>query len=117
MFWISMVLVGMAMILSLAFVAKLKPNSTGAWLFFATWLCLPYAIMAIVLMIRQRRRQTGARQTVAVGIAVVAGVLMLADIIIWHPDAQGAIAVLMVPPIQFVLWVIMAFAINKLGRA
>ena len=108
-----MLVVGMAMVFSVAFVAKLKPSSTGAWIFFSSWLCLPYAIMAIALAIRQRGKPTGARQTVAVGIATVAGLLMLADIIVWHPDAQGAIAVLMVAPIQVVLWLILNVALNS----
>lgn len=93
-------LIFIALCTSIFFVIALKPNSTSALVFFSLWLALPYIIMSAVLAIMQRRRKLTIHYLLIVFIVVIGGMLMLADIIFWHPDAQGAIAVLMVPIVQ-----------------
>ena len=95
----ALLLAGSA-IASLAFVPILKPTSTGAYLFLACWLLLPHALMTVALFFfHHRQRRTGWLCGAVAGVAL-AGVLLLCDIIFWHPDAQGAIAVVMTPLLQ-----------------
>ncbi len=91
------VLVGAACA-SIWFVGVLKPSSTGAWVFFTAWLTLPHAILGALLVLRR----PSVRPHVHVVAITVAGggILFLADTVFWHPDAQGAIAVLMLPVLQ-----------------
>lgn len=85
---------------SIAFVGAMKPTSTAAFLFFSAWLILPHVAMAGALWLRERQG-TAAVHWHAVAILVcIGGVLAIADAIFWHPDAQGALAVLMVPLLQ-----------------
>ena len=99
--------------LSLGFVARLKPVGPGPWLFFSIWLLLPYGVMALSLWRKQRRQQVATPQTVIAIIAICTGIFALAYIIVWRPDPQGALAVLMVPPIQIIVWFIMTVVHNK----
>lgn len=47
---ITFVLIAVAACITVIFVKALKPTSTGAFLFFAVWLVLPYAIMSAALI-------------------------------------------------------------------
>lgn len=95
-------------IATLAFVPILKPSSTGAYLFFSGWLLLPHLLMAAAMVVFQRRqRRTGWLCGFVAAIAL-AGVLLLCDIIFWHPDPQGGIAVVMTPLLQ---WLALAVAL------
>jgi len=85
---------------SVFFVSALRPTSTGAFAFFAIWLTLPYAIMAAALILLQRKCMASFHWHVVAIIVSTAGMLYLADVIFWHPDAQGAIAVLITPLFQ-----------------
>jgi len=82
------------------FVSALKPTSTGVFVGFAVWLIFPYAVMTAVLMFLQRKGAASAHWHVAAAIVSTGGILFLANVIFWHPDAQGAIAVLMTPILQ-----------------
>ena len=82
------------------FVNALKPTSTGVFVGFAVWLILPYAVMSAVLMFLQRKGAASFHWHVAAAIVSIVGILFLANVILWHPDAQGAIAVLMTPILQ-----------------
>ena len=99
---------------SIWFVGLLKPSSTGAWVFFTTWLTLPHAILGTLLA----RRRTGTSNHVhAVAIMIAAaGILFLADTVLWHPDAQGAIAVLMLPILQGMALLLLLPAAGWLAR-
>ncbi|NOT84601.1 MAG: hypothetical protein HOP02_07455 [Methylococcaceae bacterium] len=95
-------LVVIAVYTTVWFVSALKPISTGALVCFLIWLICPYAVMVAALIFLYRE---GVALTYAFGVAMVisiGGVLYLADVIFWHPDAQGAIAVLMTPLYQVV---------------
>ncbi len=103
---ISIIMILLAASLSLAFVARLKPAGPGPWLFFSLWLLLPYGLMAFSLWRKQRRQQVATRQPVIAIIVISAGIFALTDIIVWRPDPQGALAVLMIPPVQIMFWLI-----------
>ncbi len=82
------------------FVNALKPNSTSAFMFIAAWLTLPYILMCAALIFIERKGKASFHWYVVATIVSAGGVLFLADIIFWHPDAQGAIALLMTPVLQ-----------------
>lgn len=82
------------------FVAAMKPTSPAAFLFFSAWLVSPHAAMATVLLLLQRKGAAPAHWYVIAIVVSIGGVLFLADVIFWHTDAQGAIAVLMAPWLQ-----------------
>lgn len=95
----SLVLIAAACI-TLFFVSALKPTSTGAFLFFAAWLVCPYVVMGGVQIMAWRNKTTSIHWQVVAVVVSIGGILFLMDTIFWHPDAQGAIAVLMTPLLQ-----------------
>lgn len=97
---ITFVLIAVAACITVIFVKALKPTSGGAFLFFAVWLVLPYAIMSAVLIFLRRKGTVSAHWYVVAALVSLGGILFLADVIFWHPGAQGAIAVLMTPILQ-----------------
>lgn len=82
------------------FVNALKPTTTGVFVGFAVWLMFPYAVMSAALIFLQRKGAASFHWYVAAAIVSTGGILFLANVIFWHPDAQGAIAVLMTPILQ-----------------
>src|SRR5437870_1645682 len=82
------------------FVSTLKPTSIGAFVFFAIWLVSPYAIMSVALMFLRPKDKPSFHWYVVAVIVSTGGILFLADVIFWHPDAQGGMAVLMTPILQ-----------------
>ncbi len=93
--------------ITVAYVSALKPTSTTAFIILAVWLTVPYAIMAAVLILFRRR--LASLHWLAVVLPVCAsGLLLLTDAIVWHPDPQGAIAVLMTPMFQGVVLAVSA---------
>lgn len=99
---------------SIWFVGVLKPSSTGAWVFLAAWLTLPHAALGALLA----RRRTGApihMHVVAITVAA-GGILYLADTVFWHPDAQGAIAVVMLPLLQGAALILLLPAAGWMAR-
>ena len=98
--FITFLLIALAACITVVFVKALKPANSGAFMFFAIWLILPYALMsAALILVRRKETTSGHRQVVAVMVSI-GGILFMADAIFWHPDAQGAIAVLMIPVLQ-----------------
>lgn len=97
---IAFVLIAVAACITVIFVKALKPTSGGAFLFFAVWLALPYVILCTALISLRRTGTTSAHWHVVAALVSIGGILFMADVIIWHPDAQGAIAVLMTPILQ-----------------
>ena len=57
---ITFVLIAVAACITVIFVKALKPTSGGAFLFFAAWLVLPYAIMSAVLALLRRKGAASA---------------------------------------------------------
>ncbi|WP_126452598.1 hypothetical protein [Sulfuriflexus mobilis] len=101
--WIAhttFILMAVAACTTIFFVSALKPTSTGAFVFFAVWLILPYVIICVALLILQRKGTASFHWYVVAVIVTIGGILFLADVIFWHRDAQGAIAVLMTPILQ-----------------
>jgi len=94
---ITFLLIAIAACTTVLFVRTLKPTSAGAFVFFAVWLIFPYAIMSAALIFLQRKGNASFHWYVVAVIVSTGGILFLADVMFWHPDAQGAIAVLMTP--------------------
>lgn len=99
-FPVTFVLIAVAACVTVIFVTALKPTSGGAFLLFAGWLVLPYAIMSARLISLRRKGTASAHWHVVAALVSIGGILFLTDVIFWHPDAQGAIAVLMTPMLQ-----------------
>lgn len=93
-------LMAVAACITLFFVSVLKPTSSGAFVFFAVWLILPYVIICAVLLILRRKGAASFHWYVVAVIVSIGGIVFLADVIFWNQDAQGAIAVLMTPVLQ-----------------
>ncbi len=77
-----------------------KPTSVGAFMFFATWLLAPYVIFTAALIVQGSKGGAPFQWFTVAALVTVAGMLMLADVMFWHKDAQGAIAILLVPLFQ-----------------
>ena len=97
---ITFVMIAVAACISVIFVKALKPTSDGAFLFFTVWLVLPYVIMSVVLISLRRKETTSTHWFVVAALVSIGGILFVADVIFWHPDAQGGIAVFMTPILQ-----------------
>ena len=97
---LTYLLVGVAVCMSIIFVRALKPTSSGAFLVFASWLVLPYALMVAALIKARLDDDHLTHWYVVAALVSFGGILFLADVIFWNPDAQGGIAVLMTPILQ-----------------
>lgn len=97
---ITFILMAVAACTTIFFVSALKPTSTGAFVFFAVWLNLPYVIIYAALLILQRKGTASVHWYVVAVLVSIGGIIFLADVIFWHRDAQGAVAVLMTPILQ-----------------
>jgi len=86
--------------ITIFFVNTLKPSSATAFVFITIWLILPYLIMSGTLFYLHREKTVTIHWYVTTAIVTIGGNLLLADIVFWHPDAQGAIAVFMLPIFQ-----------------
>ena len=82
------------------FVKALKLTSPEAFAFFAAWLVLPYLVMSSALILLRRKRTSSVHWYVVALLVSLGGIVFLMDTMFWHPDAQGAIAVLMTPILQ-----------------
>jgi hypothetical protein len=81
------------------FVKCLEPTSVVAFALFSGWLSVPY-FMSYYMLKGANDRKRGASAFTVCLILVAEGVVLLTDIVYVHPDAQGGIAVLMVPILQ-----------------
>jgi len=75
--------------------------------------------MSAALIFFQRKGVVSVHWHVVAGIISIGGTLFLADIFYWHPDAQGAISVLMVPMLQgivFSLYFAVAWSVSRRAR-
>lgn len=82
------------------FVVAMKTTSAAAFAVFCAWLISPHAAMAAVLALLERKGAAPAHWYLVAIIVCAGGALFLADLIFWHTDAQGALAVLMAPLFQ-----------------
>lgn len=90
----------LATILTLAMVRVLHPNTLEADILFSAWLLLPYGLLAVIAAGRSRDSAAAHANLAATLLVASSGLMFLADVIFFHPDAQGAIAVLMAPILQ-----------------
>jgi hypothetical protein len=103
---ISYAVLALAGVASVLFVALLKPS--GAWIaaLLAVWLALPYAVLALIVRLGSGRvAEIAAAVTSA--IVAAAGLLFLSDVILWHPDAEGSIAVFFTPIYQVLALIVL----------
>ena len=105
---IGLVLITIAACVAMLFVRALEPTSTRAYLFFSIWLAIPYAGMAVALVLLERSGSASLPWYAAMSIVAFGGLLFLADTIFWHPDAQGGIAVLIAPILQAIAMTLLA---------
>ena len=98
------------------FVNVLKPASPGAFLFFAAWLAAPYLAMAAVLLWAPRRAEVRWHWAAIAILVAAGGLIFLADVIFWRPDAQGAIAVFMAPLYQGAAFALLAPIVRWMSR-
>lgn len=103
--------------LTFFFVNALKPTSTGAFVFFTAWLVLPYVVTGTAFIVLWRKRIASVHWHVVAVLVSTGGIVFLADTIFWHPDAQGAIAVLMTPILQAGASALLLPAVAWLSRA
>jgi hypothetical protein len=94
--------------ISLVFVLQLKPSSAGAFFFLTVWLALPHAAMAGLLLALQRRGKTLLPWCMVAVFVTLGGLYILVDVIYLHPDAQGAIGVVLTPVLQGITFLIAA---------
>jgi hypothetical protein len=113
---LSLVLIIIAACVAIFFVGALKPTSIGAYLFLSIWLVIPYAGMAVALVIQQRSGSASLPWYAAMSIIAFGGLLFLADTIFWHPDAQGGIAVVMTPILQAIAMALLALVCWWMSR-
>ncbi|MDZ7862830.1 hypothetical protein [Acidovorax sp.] len=114
---IAFLVVLLAACATLLCVAALKPVSALAFAAFAAWLLAPYGLMAMALAALRRQQATELHGYLVAVLVSLGGIAWLAVILFWRPDAQGALAVLMVPVYQGVALVLLAPLAAWLGRS
>lgn len=92
---------------SIWFVIIIKPTNINAFFFFASWLISPYLAMSAALIFLRPKDQPSRHWFVVATIVSAGGILLLSDVVFWHKDAQGAIAMLLVPIFQGVAFVVL----------
>jgi len=92
---------------TILFVKALKPVSSGAFVFFAIWLILPYVAMIAALILLHLKNKALLHCYASTVIVTTGGILFLSDIIYWHPDPQGAIAVILIPMLQGIVFAVL----------
>ena len=111
---LALTVITLAAVATVVFVGILKPVSATAYALFALWLLLPAIVIAATTLAARRRVHPVPSGEWLLGAAVAAGgALMLADILFWHRDAQGGIAVLMVPLLQLPAWFALRWALRR----
>ena len=111
---ITFLLMAIAACISIWFVSVIKPTSVGAFFVFAVWLISPYVILTRILLFR--RSANRLPWFIAAVIVSMGGILLLSDVIFWHKDAQGAIALLLVPIFQGAAFVVLLPIVKWVSR-
>jgi hypothetical protein len=92
--------VAVAACVTLYLVARLSPSSARAFLLISAWMLAPHlAMVAALSWLRGTGRSSWPWDALTLVVST-GGILFLVDVIFWHPDAQGGIAVLMTPILQ-----------------
>lgn len=101
----TFLLMAISACVSIWFVSVIKPTGLGAFIFFTAWLLLPYLILGALFLFR--RPSNRPAWYVVAALVSAGGILLLSDVIFWHKDAQGAIAVILVPIFQFIAFIVL----------
>ena len=104
----TLALLGVAACITLYFVVELQPSSMGAFAFAAVWLTVPHAALAALLFALQRRGKPLLPWCIAAALVAALGLYVLVDAIYLHPDAQSAIAVVLAPVLQGIVFLLAA---------
>lgn len=89
-----------ATIASVLFVSALKPADFLTHAILSLWLTVPYVLLAAIMVYMATHSPVKPYWHFSFISVAAIGPLFLADTIYWHPDPQGAIAVLMTPMVQ-----------------
>lgn len=89
-----------AIAITLAMVRVLQPTTIEADILFSGWLLLPYVLLAALAAIWSRDCAAALANLAATLLVAGGGLIFLADVIFFHPDAQGPIALLLAPLLQ-----------------
>lgn len=102
--------------ITIFFVKALKPTTVVAFAFYAVWLILPYVVIGTALILLWHKRIASVHWHILAVMVSVGGIVFLTDVIFWHPDAQGAIAVLMTPILQGGVFAILLPLASRIWR-
>lgn len=75
--------------------------------------------MSVALIVLWRKRAASPHRDIVAVLVSIGGTVFLMDVVFWHPDAQGAIAVLMTPILQgcaMALLLPVAFQVSRIAR-
>lgn len=90
----------LATILTLSMIRVLQPTTLKADMLFSAWLLLPYGLLAAITAVWSTNRAAAHANLAATLLVAGGGLMFLSDIIFFHPDAQGPIALLLVSILQ-----------------
>jgi hypothetical protein len=113
---VTFILMAIAACFSVWTVSIGKTTSVGAFVFFAAWLVTPYVILSAVLIFLSPQFGSSFHWFFVAALVTVAGILMLSDVMFWHKDAQGAIAILLVPLFQGIAYVVLLPLTQRVSR-
>lgn len=102
------VLMAIALCATLLFNLPSQYSSLKAFLLFSVWLTAPYVAMSVALYFVQKSELASPYWGALAILISAGGILYLVDVIYWHRDAQGAIAVMMTPILQGIVGAILA---------
>jgi hypothetical protein len=89
-------------------VRALRPATVSAGLLLTMWLMTPRAASAAWLAMARRSARQSAVAGIVTTLVAAGGTSLLIDAIYVHPDAQGAIAVILTPIYEMAALVILA---------
>jgi hypothetical protein len=89
-------------------VRALRPATVSAGLLLTMWLMTPRAASAAWLAVARRSARQSAVAGIVTTLVAAGGTSLLIDAIYVHPDAQGAIAVILTPIYEMAALVILA---------
>lgn len=90
------------------FVRALQPSTVRAATLLAVWLLTPRAVSAAWLSVTRRSPRQSAVAGIVTTLVAAGGTAMLIDAVYIHPDAQGAIAVVLTPIYEMAALVVLA---------
>jgi hypothetical protein len=113
---LALTVMALAAVATVVFVGVLKPVSATAYALFAGWLLLPQIVIAATTVVaRHHGRAVPAGEWLLAAGCAAGGVLLFTDILFRHRDAQGGIAILMVPLLQLPAWLVLRWLFRRLA--